>query len=108
MTDEKFKHYRLFEQFLFYEIKQKWEKDRPQDFIVCNATGEEYENCNHSAYSWYIKVVNGSLASNIYNRLSDAALYQHGPEVIENRIKLYESLIESDNIIMWCVEHIKI
>ena len=55
-----------------------------------------------------MKVINGNLPSNVYNRLSDAALYQNGYEVIENRINLYKSLIESDNIVMWCVENIRI
>ena len=108
MMDEKFNHYKSFELFLFSEIKRKWEKDRPQDFIVCDAVGEEYEKSNHSSYSWYMKAINGNLPSNVYNRLSDAALYQNGYEVIENRINLYKSLIESDNIVLWCVENIRI
>ena len=106
--NEKFNHYKPFEEFLFSEIKRKWEKDRPQDFIVCDAVGEEYEKCNQSSYSWYMKVINGSLPSNVYNKLSDAAFRQNGYEVIENRINLYKSLIESDNIIMWCAENIRI
>ena len=108
LIDKIFNHYKSFEDFLFSEIKLKWEKDRPQDFIVCNVVGEEYEKCNQSSYSWYMKVINGSLPSNVYNRLSDAAFHQNGSEVIENRIKLYESLIKSDNIIMWCAENIRI
>ena len=108
LIDKIFNHYKSFEDFLFSEIKLKWEKDRSQDFIVCNAVGEEYEKCNQSSYSWYMKVINGSLPSNVYNRLSDAAFHQNGSEVIENRIKLYESLIESDSIIMWCAENIRI
>ena len=108
MTDERFNHYKSFEQLLFTEIKYKWQKDRPQDFIVCNAVGQEYEFCNHSAYSWYMKAINGRLASNVYDKLSDDALYHNGFESIQNRINLYKSLIESDNIIVWCVKHIQI
>lgn len=109
MVDEKFNYYKSFEQFLFSEIKRKWKKDRPQDFIVCDAIGEEYEKCNHSPYSWYMKVINnGDIPSNVYNKLSDAALYKNGYEVIENRINLHKSLIESDNIVMWCVENLRI
>ena len=108
LIDKIFNHYKLFEDFLFSEIKLKWEKDRPQDFIVCNVVGEEYEKCNQSSYSWYMKVINGSLPSNVYNKLSDTAFRQNGYEVIENRINLYKSLIESDNIIMWCIENIRI
>ena len=56
-----------------------------------------------------MKVINnGNLPSNVYNRLSDAALYKNGYEVIENRINLHKSLIESDNIVMWCVENLRI
>ena len=108
LIDKIFSHYKSFEEFLFLEIKLKWEKDRPQDFIICNAVGEEYNKCNQSAYSWYMKVINGSLPSNVYDKLSDAAFHQNGSEVIENRINLYKSLIESDNIIMWCIENIRI
>lgn len=108
LIDKIFSNYKSFEEFLFLEIKLKWEKDRPQDFIICNAVGEEYEKCNQSAYSWFMKVINGSLPSNVYNRLSDAAFHQNGSEVIENRINLYKSLIQSDNIIMWCIENIRI
>ena len=51
LIDKIFSHYKSFEKFLFLEIKLKWEKDRPQDFIVCNAVGEKYKNCNQSSYS---------------------------------------------------------
>lgn len=107
--DEKFNYYKSFEQFLFSEIKHKWEKDRPQDFIVCNAVGDEYEKCNHSAYTWYIKVMNGTLPNNLYIHISDSVKYKYGNDVMINRRKeLYESMINSDNIILWCLEHISI
>lgn len=109
MIDEKFNYYKSFEQFLFSEIKRKWEKDRPQDFIVCNAVGDEYEKCNHSAYTWYIKVMNGTLPNNLYIHISDSVKYKYGNDVMINRRKeLYESMINSDNIILWCLEHISI
>lgn len=71
LIDKIFSNYKSFEEL-------KWEKDRPQDFIVCNAIGEEYEKCNQSTYSWYMKVINGSLPSNVYNKLSDTAFHQNG------------------------------
>lgn len=108
MVAEKFNYYYSFKQFLFSEIKRKWCQDRPQDFIKCDAVGEEYENCNHAPYYWYMKVINGDLPSNVYNKLSDETLYRIGKEVIENRVKLYESMINSENIVMWCVENIRV
>ena len=103
--DEKFNHYKPFEEFLFSEIKRKWKKDRPQDFMVCDAVGDEYEKCNHSSYSWYMKVINGNLPSNVYNRLSDAALYQNGYEVIENpRERYIDGVWNKEDVNDWLTE----
>ena len=105
----KFLFYAEFEEFLFNEIRKKWTKDRPQDFIVCDAIGDEYEKCNHSSYTWYMKVMNGTLPSNLCKYLSDGVKYTHGRDIMLNRRKeFYESMINSDNIAIWCLEHISI
>ena len=107
--NDKFLFYVEFIDFLFSEIQRKWKQDRPQDFIVCDAIGEEYEKCNHTAYKWYIKVMNGTLPNNLYIHISDSVKYKCGTDVMINRRKkLYESMIKSDNIILWCLEHISI
>ena len=56
-----------------------------------------------------MKVMNGSLPSNLYNYLSDGVKYSHGRDIMLNRRKeFYESMINSDNIVIWCLEHISI
>ena len=44
------------------------------------------------------------------NKTNECVSYykKNGYEVIENRINLHKSLIESDNIVMWCVENLRI
>ena len=107
--NEKFLFYIEFVDFLFSEIRRKWIEERPQDFVVCNAIGEEYNKCNHTAYKWFNKVMNGTLPTNIYNTISDSIKYKYGECVmLHRRKKLYESMINSDNIVMWCLEHIQI
>ena len=57
------------------------------------------KKCNHTAYKWYIKVMNGTLPNNLYINISDSVKYKHGTDVMINRRKeLYESMINSDNI----------
>jgi hypothetical protein len=56
-----------------------------------------------------MKVLNGRLASNLYYYISDVVKYKCGEDVMLNRRKeLYESMINSDNIVLWCLEHISI
>lgn len=107
--NDKFLFYVEFIDFLFSEIQRKWKQDRPQDFIVCDAIGEEYEKCNHTAYKWYMKVMNGTLPTNLYIHISDSVKYKHSMDVMINRRKeLYESMINSNDIVIWCLEHILI
>lgn len=104
-----FEFFISFEKMIFKEIKNKWNEERPQDFIVCDAIGKDYDECNHSAYTWYMKVINGRLASNISSYISDSIKYKESKEeMIDRRIKLYESLMTCDNIVVWCIEHIQI
>ena len=106
--EKHFEYFALFEEFLFSEIKRIWLMQRPNDFIVCNAIGEEYKNCNHASYSWYMRIINSDIPSNVSEKLSDAAKYKDKDGTIQKRKDLYKSLIECDNIVMWCVENIDV
>lgn len=106
---EVFNHYITFEAHLFKGIREWWPKKRPEDFVVCNAVGEDYKKCNHTAYSWYMKAVNGRLPTNIYDEISDAAVYKYGKdEVVNRRLAIYESMVNSEDIVMWCLKNIQI
>ena len=105
-----FNNYITFEEHLFNSIRERWINDRKNDFIVCDALGEDYDNCNHAPYSWYMKLLNnGRLPTNVYNKISDGAAHKIGKEqVIALRKEMYESMMSSENIAMWCLENIQI
>lgn len=104
-----FETYARFVDFLFEEIKHKWSNDRPQDFKVCDAEDEEYDKCNQASYKWYIRMCNGRIPSNIKKRIDDSVKFIYGQkEVVRRRKELYQTMLETDNIVMWCVENIAI
>lgn len=107
---------REFEAVIIDIIRYKWMKSYPETFLTCHVTGEEYNKTPKSAYSHYMKVINGRLDEYIsLNALGDIEIYRDG-NTEENRKNLYkkrlhtiEKFMDDDtDIIMWCVQNVSI
>ena len=107
---------REFEAFIIDIIRYKWMKSYPETFLTCHVTGEEYDKTPKSAYSHYMKVINGRLDEYIrLNALDDIQIYRDR-NTEENRKNLYkkrlstiEKFMDDDtDIIMWCVQNVSI
>ena len=107
---------REFETVIIDIIRYKWMKSYPETFLTCHVTGEEYDKTPKSAYSHYMKVINGRLDEYIsLNALGDIEIYRDG-NTEENRKKLYkkrlraiETFMDDDSdIILWCVQNVSI
>ena len=107
---------REFEAVIIDIIRYKWMKSYPETFLTCHVTGEEYDKTPKSAYSHYMKVINGRLDEYIsLNALGDIEIYRDG-NTEENRKKLYkkrlraiETFMDDDSdIILWCVQNVSI
>ena len=107
---------REFEAVIIDIIRYKWMKSYPETFLTCHVTGEEYDKTPKSAYSHYMKVINGRLDEYIsLNALGDIEIYRDG-NTEENRKKLYkkrlraiEKFMDDDSdIILWCVQNVSI
>lgn len=77
-------------------------------FIICRTRDKSvYDSANKSMYSWYLRILN-----------SIETIHEHWTYKIDafsvevenstDRVALLESLKESDNVIMWAFENIKI
>ena len=107
---------REFESIIIDIIRYKWMKSYPETFLTCHVTGEEYDKTPKSAYSHYMKVINGRLDEYIrLNALDDIQIYRDENKE-ENRKNLYkdrlwtiERFMDDDtDIIIWCVQNVSI
>ena len=105
-----------FESIIIDIIRYKWMKSYPETFLTCHVTGEEYDKTPKSAYSHYMKVINGRLDEYIrLNALDDIQIYRDA-NTEENRKNLYkkrlrtiEEFMDDDtDIIIWCVQNVSI
>ena len=107
---------REFEAIIIDIIRYKWMKFYPETFLTCHVTGEEYNKTPKSAYSHYMKVINGRLDEYIsLNALGDIEIYRDGntednrKELYKKRLKAIEKFMDDDtDIIMWCVQNVSI
>lgn len=95
-----------FEKLIKDVIRQRWEREYPNDFIVCTTKDwNEHENANHAPYTWYNKVLNGHLPSNIIKKIQRVD-FDNTEKAIQMRIEIYNSLMNATNLKLWCIENI--
>ena len=107
---------RSFESLLIDVIKYKWSKQRPETFIKCYVSGDEYYSISNAPYSHFMKTVNGDLREFIsLNELDDRHMYVNGKCTDENRLKMFKKRLEfiehylmdeELDIIVWCFNNI--
>lgn len=107
---------RSFESLLIDVIKYKWTKQRPETFLKCYVTGDEYCGISNAPYSHFMKTVNGDLREFMYlNELDDSHMYVNGKCTYENRMKMFKKRLEfieyylmdeELDIIAWCFNNI--
>lgn len=103
MENEVFDKYFLFLDFMSNEVAKRWTNDFPQYFVVCNAIGQEYEDCMKSPYSWYMAFRNGKLKTNKY-KIDD--VYKHkGIDVVLERMRLHNDMLLAPDIRIWTLEN---
>lgn len=106
---------RSFEKIMMDVVQYKWQKQYPGTFIVCYATGDDYESAPKAPYSHYMKVINGSLNNFCkLNELEDYHMHRNGytdeckMDMFKKRLQVIEELMYNDeiDIIMWSVDNI--
>ena len=107
---------RSFESLLIDVIKYKWTKQRPDTFLKCYVTGDEYYSISNAPYSHFMKTVNGDLREFMsLNELDDSHMYVNGKCIDENRMKMFSKRLEfiehylmdeELDIIAWCFNNI--
>ena len=106
---------RSFESLLTDVIKYKWSKQRPETFLNCYVTGDEYYGISKAPYSHFMKTVNGDFREFMsLNELDDRHMYANGKCTDENRMKMFrkrldfvEYLMDEElDIIAWCFDNI--
>lgn len=106
---------RSFESLLTDVIKYKWSKQRPETFLNCYVTGNEYYGISKAPYSHFMKTVNGDFREFIsLNELDDRHMYANGKCTDEDRMKMFrkrlefvEYLMDEElDIIAWCFNSI--
>ena len=104
-----------FECLLTDVIRYKWSKQRPETFLNCYVTGDEYYGISNAPYSYFMKTVNGNFREFMsLNELDDRHLYSNGEYTDENKLKMFrkrlefvEYLMTEDlDIIAWCINNI--
>jgi hypothetical protein len=104
-----------FECLLTDVIRYKWSKQRPETFLNCYVTGDEYYGISNAPYSYFMKTVNGNFREFMsLNELDDRHLYSNGEYTDENKLKMLrkrlefiEYLMDEDlDIIAWCINNI--
>ena len=104
-----------FECLLTDVIRYKWSKQRPETFLNCYVTGDEYYGISNAPYSYFMKTVNGNFREFMsLNELDDRHLYSNGEYTDENKLKMFrkrlefvEYLMTEDlDIIAWCFNNI--
>ena len=107
---------RSFESLLTDVIKYKWSKQRPETFLKCYVTGDEYCGISNAPYSHFMKTVNGDFREFMsLNELDDSHMYVNGKCTDENRLKMFKKRLEfiehylmdeELDIIAWCFNNI--
>ena len=106
---------RTFESLLTDIIRYKWSKQRPETFLNCYVTGDEYYGISNAPYSYFMKTVNGNFREFMsLNELDDRYLYSNGEYTDENKLKMFrkrlefvEYLMTEDlDIIVWCFNNV--
>ena len=107
---------RSFESLLTDVIKYKWSKQRPETFLKCYVTGDEYYSISNAPYSHFMKTVNGDFREFMsLNELDDSHMYVNGKCTDENRLKMFKKrrefieyylMDEELDIIVWCFNNI--
>ena len=106
---------RAFESLLTDVIKYKWSKQRPETFLNCYVTGDEYYGISNAPYSHFMKTVNGDFREFMsLNELDDRHMYANGKCTDENRMKMFKKRLEfveylmddELDIIAWCFNNI--
>ena len=104
-----------FECLLTDVIRYKWSKQRPETFLKCYVTGDEYYGISNAPYSYFMKTVNGNFREFMsLNELDDRHLYSNGEYTDENKLKMLrkrlefiEYLMDEElDIIAWCINNI--
>jgi len=104
-----------FECLLTDVIRYKWSKQRPETFLNCYVTGDEYYGISNAPYSYFMKTVNGNFREFMsLNELDDRHLYSNGEYTDENKLKMLrkrlefiEYLMDEElDIIVWCINNI--
>ena len=104
-----------FECLLTDVIRYKWSKQRPETFLNCYVTGNEYYGISNAPYSYFMKTVNGNFREFMsLNELDDRHLYSNGEYTDENKLKMLrkrlefiEYLMDEElDIIAWCFNNI--
>ena len=107
---------RSFESLLIDVIKYKWSKQRPETFLKCYVTGDEYYSISNAPYSHFMKTVNGDFREFLsLNELDDSHMYINGKCTDEDRMKMFKKRLEfieyylmdeELDIIGWCFNNI--
>ena len=107
---------RSFESLLIDVIKYKWSKQRPDTFLKCYVTGDEYYSISNAPYSHFMKTVNGDFREFMsLNELDDSHMYVNGKCTDEDRMKMFKKRLEfveyylmdeELDIIAWCFNNI--
>lgn len=106
---------RTFESLLTDVIKYKWSKQRPETFLNCYVTGDEYYSISNAPYSHFMKTVNGNFREFMsLNELDDRHMYANSKCTDENRMKMFKKRLEfveylmdeELDIIAWCFNNI--
>jgi len=104
-----------FECLLTDVIRYKWSKQRPETFLNCYVTGDEYYGISNAPYSYFMKTVNGNFREFMsLNELDDRHLYSNGEYTDENKLKMLRKRLEfieylmdeKLDIIAWCINNI--
>lgn len=104
-----------FESLLTDVIRYKWSKQRPETFLKCYMTGDEYHSISNAPYSHFMKTINGNFKEFMsLNELDDQHLYSNGGYTDENKLKMLrkrlefiEYLMDEElDIIAWCFNNI--
>lgn len=84
---------------------KKFREQFPDAFIHCTTLDEQvYNTANQSMYSFYHLIVNKLAIWNHWNW----RINSYYPNYLQQRHAMLQSLNNSDNVVMWAFENIKI
>ena len=104
-----------FESLLADVIEYKWSKQRPETFLNCYVTGDDYYGISNAPYTHFIKTANGDFREFMsLNEMDDRHMYANGKCTDEDRMKMFKKRLEfveylmdeELDIIAWCFENI--